>query len=667
MGSSRHFSRPKRRAISCAGFAALVLTIFANHTSGQTLTNGFDQAGMLVLGTTNSDTFYATNGDTILLRMGAPFRPLATLRAPNGTVITSAAGPGSGSLDTTTIVVTANTNGLFTASASSYYGNGAGAYRLCLARIPAAYEIAPGDEGGTLTNGAANLGTISLGDLDMWSFPATAGESVNARIGAAGYRPYLLLYGPTGNLVTSGAGSGSGDTDADVRALIATSGTYTLVAQSYAANGTGPYTLHLAKSTGDFIVSPGDEGGELVNGAENIGQIAKGDIDVWRFDASIGDNMVVRIGSEACRPWIRLYDPNGVLIREGLAATSAENDTVVSAPATNSGTYRVIAQSYYYSLSSPYVLNLAKIPGSYLTSGGDQGGTLTNGLANLATNSLGDLDIWTFSANTGDYLTLRVGAPDFRPLMSLYGPGGVLIQTASGTGSAHRDASIFVAATNSGVFTVVQQSFYNDGVGPYTLSLGHFPGSYLVSPGDEGGRLTNGVSYDATIALGDLDLWNFAACKGYPFSLNLQKLGGTPFTPRLRLYARNGALLATAQNATMITLNYPGTNSGNYSVLIDGAGVNDSGTYRLTAYGIHDDDTLKLCPPIVAANTANLTGFGGMAASNFVLLTTTKVTTPLTNWTPLWTNQFDIYGAFDYTNSFTLSETQRFFRVRTDE
>lgn len=632
---------------------------------GQTLTNGFDQAGNLSLGTTNSYTFYATNGDVVILRAGAPFRPLLTLRAPNGTALNSASGAGSSSVDAGTTPVTLATNGMFTVHLSSYYGNASGAYSLSLARIPAAFEVAPSDEGGPMANGAAYSGTNSLGDIDMWSFAANAGDRIMVRVGTTGFRPYLLLYGPNGAQLAVGAGNGSGDTDGLADATAPSNGTYTAVLESYYANGTGPYTINLAKSTGAFVVTPGDEGGDLINGAGNPGQLAKGDMDLWRFDAAAGDNISIRIGSPALRPWLRLYGPTGILFREGLAATSADNDSLISGRATNTGTFLVVAQSYYDSLSSPYTLHLAKVPGSYAVSPGDEGGTLGNGLATLATNALGDLDIWTFAANAGDNLALRVGAPDYRPWIQLYGPSGVLIQEALGTGSAHRDAAMFIQATNTGTFTVVQQSVYLDGVGHYTLTLGRFPGAYSVSPGDEGGRLTNAVSYDATIALGDLDLWNFAACKGYPFTLTVQKLSGTSFTPRLRLFARNGALLATAQNAASITLNYPGTNSGNYSVLIEGASLNDSGTYRITAVGIHEDDELKLCPPLVAANTVDLTAFGGNATSNFVLLTTTDATTPMPNWTPLWTNQFDQYGAFDYTNSFSVSETQRYFRVRT--
>ncbi len=647
--------------------AAIAGLIGVGHAFAQgTLTNGFDQAGTLTLGTTNSYTFYATNGDAILLRVGAPtFRPLITLHAPNGAALGAGAGSGSSSVDANIVPINVATNGLFTARVSSYYGTGSGGYTVRLARVPGTYEIAPGDDGGPMINGAARSGTNSLGDLDVWTITASAGDRLMVRVGSAGFRPYLLLYGPAGVQIAAGAGSSSGDTDARVDAVAASNGIYTIVMQSYYANGTGPYTINLAKSTGAFVVSPGDEGGDLTNGAATPGQIAKGDLDLWRFNATAGDHLAVRIGSPACRPWLRLYGPNGVLFRESFAAASSETDTLVSGQVTNTGTFLVVAQSYYYNLVSPYTLSLVKIPGAYTVSPGDEGGNLANGLANLATNALSDLDVWTFSANTGDYLALRVGAPDYRPWLQLYGPSGALIQEALGSSSAHRDAAIFLQATNSGTFTVLQQSVYNDGTGPYTLNFARFPGTYSVSAGDEGGRLTNGVSQDATIALGDLDLWNFAACKGYPFTVTVQKLSGAAFTPRVRLFARNGALLATAQNATTVVLNHPGTNTGNYFVLVDGASLNDGGTYRLTATGIHDDRELQLCAPLISGAAANVTGFGGDAGSNFVLLTSPKVTTPAALWTPLWTNQFDVFGAFDYTNVFSHGETQRFFRART--
>ena len=640
-----------------------LLAILSPAARSQTLTNGFDQPGTLALGTTNSYTFYATNGDAILLRAGAPtFRPLITLYAPNGTPLAAGAGAGSSSIDASITPLAAATNGLFTVRVSSFYGNGSGAYSLSLARIPAGFTVAPTDEGGTMINGAAHSGTSSLGDIDLWSIAASAGDRMSVRIGATGFRPHLMIYGPNGAQIDVGAGAGSSDTDALVEAVATSNATFTVVVQSYYANGTGPYTIHLAKSTGAFVVSPGDDGGDLINGAATTGQIAKGDLDLWRFDANAGDNIALRIGSPGLRPRLQLYGPNGALLLENAGGSSSGTDARVYGTVTNTGTFLLVAQSYYYSRSSSYTLTLARVPGAYAVSPGDEGGALGNGLTQAGTNSLGDLDVWTFPAQAGDNIALRVGAPDYRPWLQLYGPNGALIADAPGGGSSHRDVSIFTQVTNSGTYTVLQQSYYYDGTGPYTLNFGQFPGAFTVSPGDEGGRLTNGVAYDGAIALGDLDLWSFAACKGYPFTIVCEKLSGS-FTPRVRLYSRTGGLLATAQHASTVTLNYPGTNTGSYTLMIDGAGVNDSGAYRLTGYGIADADALSLCPPLIAGDSVNLTGFGGAAGGNFVLLTTTEITRPMDAWTPLWTNQFDAFGAFDYTNQFGVQEPRRFFRV----
>jgi hypothetical protein len=352
------------------------------------------------------------------------------------------------------------------------------------------------------------------------------------------------------------------------------------------------------------------------------------------------------------------------LIATGAGAGSSDNDATVQTIATNTGTFTTVVQGYYENISGPYTLTLAKIPGEFVVSPGNDGGVLANGKAQQATNSLGDIDLWNFTANAGENIALRLGSPDFRPTINLYGPNGKLLATSSGASSSSRDVAIFVQTTNSGTFTVVEQSYGYDGTGPYTLNLGHFPGAFEVSPGDEGGSLTNAISREGVIALGDLDLWSLSACKGYPISLTVEKLSGT-FTPRIRLYGASGALLATAQNATLATLSYPGTNSGSFTAMIDGAGANDSGTYRLTAYGIYDDG-LNLCPPIISGTNLNLSGFGGIATSNFVILTATSLTTPIALWQPLLTNQFNAFGGFDRTNQFNLTDKERYFRLRTE-
>ncbi len=657
-------SRTQKFHRSFHAFLWFVMLGAITSMNAATLTNGVDQPGVLVLHTTNTYTFYATNGDSIVLRDGAPgLRPLLNLRAPNGSIVAGNSG-GTSSANDAFIMITLVTNGDFTVEISSYYGTGSGDYNLRLAHVPGAFVVSPDEQGGTLTNGAVNSGTIDLGDLDMWSFTANAGDTLMLRMGTTGFRPRIDLYDPNGALIASSAGSSSSSTDAPLLTDAKFSGTYTVVAHSYYIDGTGSYTLTLAQIPEAFVVSLGDEGGQLANGAATPGNWTKGDMDLWTFDSTAGETVFLRIGSPGIRPLIRLYGPDGKLLATDSGGTSSAEDAVVQTITTNTGTFTAVVQGYYENVSGPYRLTLAKIPGMYVVSFDDGGGALVNGKAHQATNSLGDIDMWSFAANHGDNLALRIGAPDFRPTLNLYGPDGKLIATSSGGTSSARDVGIFVQATNSGAFMVLVQSYYPDGAGPYTLNFGQFPGAFATSNGDEGGALTNSISRDGIIALGDLDFWSFNACKGYPISLTVEKLSGT-FTPRIRLYGANGSLLATAQNATLATLSYPGTNSGSYEVMIDGAGANDNGTYRLTGYGIYGEG-LNLCPPLVSGTNLNLSGFGGIASSNFVIVTATNLTTPLTLWQPLLTNQFDSFGGFDHTNQFILTDKERYFRLRTE-
>jgi hypothetical protein len=57
-------------------------------------------------------------------------------------------------------------------------------------------------------------------------------------------------------------------------------------------------------------------------------------------------------------------------------------------------------------------------------------------------------------------------------------------------------------------------------------------------------------------------------------------------------------------------------------------------------------------------------GTGGVANANYYLLGTTHLTVPLTNWTPLLTNQFDTNGDFNFTNVPTPSAPRYFYRLQ---
>src|ERR1051325_2566509 len=126
---------------------------------------------------------------------------------------------------------------------------------------------------GAMINGDNNNGSISgSGEIDVWTFTASAGDSISLSVGVVGtptLRPKIQLQNPSSVEIASDEGV----TLAQVDITAPSNGTYTVLISSGAGvpTGTGSYVLILAKIPGAFIVPPGDEGGPMTNGANHSG------------------------------------------------------------------------------------------------------------------------------------------------------------------------------------------------------------------------------------------------------------------------------------------------------------------------------------------------------------------------------------------------------------
>src|SRR5437773_1277878 len=315
---------------------------------GGPMTDGATNAGTIYLGDLDTWTFTDRKSDEKGKSMGtvapasAHFDPWIRLVSPTDVLLgNSATGQGAGN-----VAATAPTSGTYTVIVGSNSGatgffDGTGSYLLTLAQGPGAVEVSAGDEGGPMTDGATNAGTIYLGDLDTWTFTATQGDYIALSMGAvapmsAHFAPWIRLVSPTGVLLgNSATGTGA----SDVAATAPTSGTYTVIVGSLtgfggAIDGTGSYLLTLAQGPGAVVVSAGDEGGPMTDGATNAGTIYLGDLDTWTFTATQGDYIALSMGAVApmsahFAPWIRLVSPTGVLLEIGGAGCGeAEVDAI---------------------------------------------------------------------------------------------------------------------------------------------------------------------------------------------------------------------------------------------------------------------------------------------------------------------------------------------------
>ncbi|HQL80029.1 MAG TPA: hypothetical protein PLU91_17640 [Verrucomicrobiota bacterium] len=329
--------------------------------------------------------------------------------------------------------------------------------------------------------------------------------------------------------------------------------------------------------------------GALTNGWAHTGTISPiGDADAWTFSATTGDRLVIRVGeisqTNAFTPRIRLQNPGLVEVAADSGALAAE----IAVTATNTGTYTVIVDDAVgTSATGTYRLTLARFPGASLVAPGDNGGPTTNGVMHLGTILTGDLDLWTFTANNGDNLVVRMGqiteTNTFYTWVRLYGPDGALLESSVSA----TVAEVTMRATNSGTFIVLvgdgNGGLY--GSGDYRLTLARTGDPVVVSPGDNGGPMTNGVMHLGTILTGDLDLWTFTANNGDNLVVRMGQITETnTFYTWVRLYGPDGALLESSVSATVAEVTMRATNSGTFMVAAgDGnGGLFGSGDYRLT-------------------------------------------------------------------------------------
>jgi len=651
--------------------------VLSSDDQGGPLTNGVTHTGDIYVGDLDIWNFTASAGENITVRVGelvsgSPLHPAIWLLGPNGAqldVYNASAIAGE-------VSVRATNNGTFTVVVGDWNNGyaGSGAYRLTLAKTGSPVVISPGDEGGPMINGVTYTGTIDVGDLDVWSFNASAGDSIFVAMGesvaGSSLTPALWFYGPDGRLVASYLAS---TVASEVYFRATNSGTFMVVAGDWSNGyaGSGAYRLTMVKSGDPITVSPGDHGGPLTNGVTHTGDIYVGDLDIWNFTASAGENLTLRVGElisgSALHPALWIFGPTGAQLDSYLASGFAGE---VSVRATNSGTFTVVVGDWSngYAGSGAYRLTLAKTGSPIVISAGDEGGTLINGLMHTGVIDLGDLDVWTFTANAGESIVVRMGetaaGSALTPGLWLYGPDGRLLDWYASSTIA---AEVSFRATNSGTFTVVAGDYSNayGGTGAYRLTLAKTGSPVEVSPGDEGGPLNGSDNYDGTLEAGDLDVFYFTLCRGDEIVARLDEgTVGSSLTPWIRLYGRDGTLIRTISGAATAQFSVLATNTGTF-VLVLGDLSNaytGSGAYRLTVNGLSAG--LKMCVPSVAGTNVNLTGVGGVSGEEFVVLTSPLVEAPLATWSPLFTNLFDFYGTFNRTSRFISTESRRFYIIR---
>ncbi len=144
----------------------------------------------------------------------------------------------------------------------------AGDYTLTLAKSGRRSRSLQRTKVVALVNGGNVTGAIHVGDLDMWSFPAIAGDSLTVRVSDralldANFVPWIRVKSPTGQDL----GDAFSASVAELTGTASVTGTYIVVVASgdSGVDATGTYRLTIANVPRPFVVPGGDQGGAFAD------------------------------------------------------------------------------------------------------------------------------------------------------------------------------------------------------------------------------------------------------------------------------------------------------------------------------------------------------------------------------------------------------------------
>ena len=350
---------------------------------------------------------------------------------------------------------------------------------------------------GTLATGDCTLGDGSF--FDAYTFSGTAGQQVNITMASSQVDAYLYLMQPGETALSDNTiqdddtGNGVKGTDARISITLPTTGTYTIIANSFASGQTGSYTLSVVSRPvcTPTLVQMTPSAGSVVTAT---GTLATTDcslddgsfIDVFTFNGTAGQQVAVAMSS-AFDNFLFLVGPDGDELARNDNGAGGTNARIpaggggVLARLPQTGTYRVVANSLAASATGSYTIFLelgaSSCPATAITPGTPVNGDLATTDCRLPADG-SFIDTYTFNGTAGQNVSITMTSSAFDTYLFLLAPGGSELafdDNHGGGANAHIPSSDKPTFTGvlpvSGTYTIYANSSVIGLTGPYTLTL----------------------------------------------------------------------------------------------------------------------------------------------------------------------------------------------------
>jgi len=268
---------------------------------------------------------------------------------------------------------TVPTSGEYSLVVNSYEPDALGQYTLTVHR-GADVAAAPALQGaGDTIQGTLDASNDVMDDGSRYALhliEAAAGESLDVTMTSSAFDAYLLIVDANGNTIAEDDDS-AGGTNARVSVTAPSAGTYTIVANSYGADATGPYTISVVRGEA-AAAGAATFGGDLDEGEVVTGELTRANdtmddgshYAVHPISASAGETLTITLRSPAFDVYLMVYDDEGGQLADDddSAGGAQGTDARVTFTAPTSGEYFVIANGYDVDSLGPYTLTVERGP-----------------------------------------------------------------------------------------------------------------------------------------------------------------------------------------------------------------------------------------------------------------------------------------------------------------
>jgi hypothetical protein len=329
---------------------------------------------------------------------------------------------------------------------------------------------------------------LERGRFDAYRFDATAGQQLVATMESADFDAYLTvarLHGPVMDVVDTDDDGGQ-DTHARMRFTVPATGAYVLIAQSFAEDGLGSYTLSMAHAppatTG--AVRPIAFGQTLAGDIADTDNMSDEDdtyYDAYTFTGRAGQRIRVAMESDAFDSYLRL----GRMVGTDFEELGSDDDgggegtnSLLSFTVPQDGEY-VIRASPLGEGTGAYTVRLEERaaargpqPAQPLRAGVRVRGELNDEDAVLEADD-SYYDLWTYQGRAGEQVKIQMMSDDFDTYVAV----GRMVNgeweevATMDDGGEGTNTLLEVTLPANGEYVIRANSFGADETGGYTLLL----------------------------------------------------------------------------------------------------------------------------------------------------------------------------------------------------